>query len=349
MSNKILIEGSLIGNPYTGVYHYALQLGVSFSKIYKKKYDFLYLKRNNNNCFNAPKPFIQCKYTLYKYIVRHFWKPKIWHLIYHFSDMMPFDSKTKTLLTIHDLNFTYEPESGQSFEELQKRIDRADEIVVISNYVKNDVLKKCKIGGKTLSVIYNGCNLNEDLINSLSHDRIFEKRFIYTIGVMTRHKNFHILPYLLCNNDLFLIISGYERDLSYKKYILDKAIELGVSERVIFTGTVSEEDKFKYMRDCELFCFPSTTEGFGLPIIEAMRLGKKTLLSRHTVLPEIGGKYAYYLDSDDPEYLIDFSKSCLPQILEEKADRDNIISWAKKFSWDDAARKYAEIYNRLLN
>jgi glycosyltransferase involved in cell wall biosynthesis len=165
---------------------------------------------------------------------------------------------------------------------------------------------------------------------------------------MLPKKNFHILPYLLVGNHLYLIISGYEYDLRYKNQVIEVAKKLGVENRMIITGPVSESDKYRYIRDCEIFAFPSLAEGFGLPVIEAMRFGKKTLLSRHTCLPEIGGDCSYYLDSDDPEYLIDFAKNQLIDIINENADKEKIINWSKKYSWDEAAKGYEKLYDRLL-
>jgi len=121
-----------------------------------------------------------------------------------------------------------------------------------------------------------------------------------------------------------------------------------VEDRVIFTGPISDEDKFCYIRDCAVFAFPSIAEGFGLPVIEAMRFGKKTLLSKHTCLPEIGGPYAFYLDSDDSDYLKNFAVSDLPKILDEDIDEAKVREWASQFSWDRAAMEYEKIYRNLL-
>jgi hypothetical protein len=106
---------------------------------------------NNNNVFKRLKPLITVRYSIYKYLYRFFYRPKIWHTTYQLTDIVPFDKKVKTLLTIHDLNFLVErDENGihADLKRMQQNIDYADEIVAISNYVKNDIIKHCSLGIK---------------------------------------------------------------------------------------------------------------------------------------------------------------------------------------------------------
>ncbi len=111
-------------------------------------------------------------------------------------------------------------------------------------------------------------------------------------------KNFHVLPALLVGNDHELIISGVETP--YKSKIMEEAEKFGVTDRVKITGTISEEDKAWYYKNCTAFVFPSIAEGFGLPVIEAMHFGKPVFLSTHTSLPEIGGDAAFYFPTFEP-------------------------------------------------
>jgi glycosyltransferase involved in cell wall biosynthesis len=330
-------------------------LGIALNRRFGQLYRLCFLVKNKSKAFQGYKAARIFHYRWYKYFYRFFCRAKIWHITYQLTDIMPFSDNTRILLTIHDLNFLIEDEPADIADKLkriQQNIDKASAIVTISNYVKKDIEKHFDLKGKKVHVIYNGCNVDEMQIKSLKEreDQPYcpPGSYIYTLGVICRKKNFHILPYLLTGNDLKLVITGFVWDPAYKQYIQDIVKELHFEDRVIFTGPIPEEDKLRYIRDCALFAFPSIAEGFGLPVIEAMRFGKKTLLSKHTCLPEIGGSRAFYLDSDDPEYLKQFAVSGLPDILEKDVDEDKIREWAQRFSWDSAAVEYGKIYENLL-
>jgi glycosyltransferase involved in cell wall biosynthesis len=355
MKPNIIIEAGLTGNKYNGHYHYCKNLGIALNKRIAKLYNLCFLVKNNNTVFHIPQPAKIFHYSWYKYLYRFFNKAKVWHITYQLTDIMPFGNDVPVLLTIHDLNFLIEDEPAEitnKLKEIQRNIDRSSAIVAISNYVKKDIEQHLDLKGKQVTVIYNGCNVDETQIESLKERNDKQSypsnQYIYTLGVVCKKKNLHILPYLLTRNDLKLVITGFIQDPAYQKYIQEVARELHVEDRVIFTGPVSEEDKLCYIRDCAIFAFPSLAEGFGLPVIEAMRFGKKTLLSKYTCLPEIGGPFAFYLDSDEPDYLKKFAMSDLPKILEKDIDENKVREWAQQFSWDHAAVEYKKIYRSLI-
>jgi glycosyltransferase involved in cell wall biosynthesis len=98
---------------------------------------------------------------------------------------------------------------------------------------------------------------------------------------------------------------------------------------------------------CSGFLFPSLTEGFGLPPIEAMHFGKPTFLARRSCLPEIGGDAAEYFD--------DFQPSAMRRVVEQgllRHERENraavVQAHAAQFDWDVCARRYLDLYRRLL-
>ncbi|MGX1641750.1 glycosyltransferase family 4 protein [Sphingobacterium sp. NPDC055431] len=352
MKIKIIIEAGLTGNPFCGHFSYCKSLSQSFGKLFAHKYRFYFLRMNFNRVFKVENPVKLISYRLYKYLYRHLTKFQIWHITYQLTDLLPLQKNTKIVLTIHDLNFLKE-KSKEGIKKdlaiLQHNIDLSTSIVAISNYVKDDIEKYCQLNGKTVKVIYNGCSIDPKLINQLDQSNYFsEGEYIFSIGVIAPKKNFHILPYLLLDNQLKLVISGFIQDKSYYDHILNIAEQLGVRDRVHLTGPVSEMDKYRLYRDCSLFAFPSFAEGFGLPVVEAMRFGKKTLLSRHCSLPEVGGSLAHYFESEDVDYLKNFAVEELPAILNKNVNKKEIIQWSQQFNWDRAAAEYEEIYQQTM-
>ena len=144
-----------------------------------------------------------------------------------------------------------------------------------------------------------------------------------------------------------LFIAGITDDENYKEIIIKEAEKNGVAERVIFAGAINENDKQWYMKNCKAFLFPSLAEGFGLPVIEAMYFGRPVILSTATALPEIGGNEAYYFDDFEPENMRSVLTDALKNYKENPDAESKITARAKMFTWEDAAKKYFEVYRSL--
>jgi glycosyltransferase involved in cell wall biosynthesis len=348
---KILVDLERMRYPNTGLYHYCLHLGNALQQqehLHKARLGF-YLRKETLPLFEqSPLNYIQ--HSLDKHHMLFAAKFNIWHCTFQGSNYFPKSSKTKIVLTIHDLNFLYEelPHSRQKkfLHSLQRKINRADVVIAISEFVKKDMLHNLQATGKQVKVIYNGCNINDALAPSVPAI-VPSAPFIFTIGAINEKKNLHVLPGMLLHNDYFLVIAGTAHDENYKKKILDAAKNLDVDKRIIFTGAILESEKYWYLRNCLVFAFPSLAEGFGLPVIEAMHFGKPVILSKATSLPEIGGEYAYYFDEFDPFSM----QNTLEETLSDYTSRNNaakIIEWSQNFDWQTTAEKHWQVYESLL-
>ncbi len=128
-------------------------------------------------------------------------------------------------------------------------------------------------------------------------------KYLLALGMVLEKKNFHVLiNFLEKLTDYTLVIAG---DISshYARMILKTVNKMKLQNRVILPGIVSEDDKIFLYKNCSAFLFPSRMEGFGLPVIEAMRFGKPVFISNKASLPEIGGELAYYWNDFDPDYM----------------------------------------------
>ena len=346
-----MIDFERMKYPNTGLFHFCLHLGKALvaNKSHNNQLSF-YVPESVNGCFGNEVNYVN-QQAYHKLVFPGRSKYNIWHAAQQGTEYFPFGSKCKKVLTIHDINFMHDTNKSEHkknnyLEDLSKKISHCDFIVAISNFVMNDVLRYIPISPDKRKVIYNGCNIEEqDVIKEPIG--VPTSPFLYTIGVIAEKKNFHVLPPLLRNNNLRLIISGIVENEDYKQKIIAEAKKFGVHNRLTFTGAVSENDKQWYYKNCTAFVFPSLSEGFGLPIIEAMYFGKPTILSCKSSLPEVGGEHAYYFKNFDPDEMCEVLEKSLEHYTQTRP-MELIKQRAKNFSWQQAAGEYLNVYDSLF-
>ena len=349
IKNTILVTFDSMKYPNTGFFSFGKSLGealINQNKGRHKLYFYVYSKATW--LFNK-----RVSLVFYAKIHKFFFPEPARFALVHFTDqycrMQPQKVKSKKILTIHDINPVHELQYSKQmlekyFKKLRGHITSCDKIVTISNFVAGDILKYFPEAEGKLSVIYNGADKLE-----VAEDHIPQyqpqKPFLFTIGHVSAKKNFHVLPALLADNEYELIISGIETP--YKSKIIAEAEKFGVQARVKITGTISEEDKAWYYKNCAAFVFPSIAEGFGLPVIEAMNFGKPVFLSTHTSLPEIGGDAAFYFESFEPSEMQKTFKEGMAE-FKGKNMSEQLIAHATKFDWQETAKQYLALYDECL-
>lgn len=249
------------------------------------------------------------------------------------------------LLTIHDLNFLYEKKGIHRIKTLLKLkwfIKRSDCITVISEFAKQDLLAHVNIGNKPLHVIYNGIKNSDNEQQNKPNFVTDDTKFFFTIGQTRKKKNFQkLIPMMRFFPNYKLYICGKE----YHKYKdeLHKIKAQNHADNVFFTGEITEEEKNWMYAHCEAFLFPSLFEGFGLPVLEAMRHRCKIFSSRYTSLPEICKDYATYFDSFDAEDMAVTVKKG----LESWSRTSDLATKAREYSLGFNYKKYVESYLTL--
>jgi len=352
---SVLLDCERMKYPHTGLYHFCLNLGMNLIR-QKSSTDLItfLLPETGARMFGEKERYIRKKRVngiRIPFSLGYNFSPRdsafnVWHMTHQTSRYRP--AKARMVLTIHDLNFLYDNPSERKqrkyLQLIQDRINRADHIVCISNYCREDVRKKLNVKNKDVSVIYNGCSL---VSAPPAFDPVYKpnKPFLFALGTILPKKNFHVLPPLLAKFNGELVIAGAGGN-DYEKFILNEAKKFSVADRVKIIGSISEQDKYWYYSHCEAFLFPSIAEGFGLPVIEAMSLGKPVFLSTHTSLPEVGGPHAYYFRNFDPSAMQEELTRGLDNFSAGKKETE-IKTWARQFSWEHAAKAYWDIYRTL--
>lgn len=346
----IYLDCERMKHPDTGLYHYCVNLATSLLReACKRGVDNfgLYLPKDKKYFFG---PDVKVKtVSPFDRVILYDPKVKLWHMTTQLSRYQP--RGCKKVLTIHDLNFLYEPiteeQRRRRLRLVLKNLKGADAIVAISEFTKNDIERHLDIGNRHIEVIYNGCDVyNGPVIEPTVKPK---GRFLFAIGTILPKKNFHVLPPLLCGNDYELYIGGLLDSHEYAEKIMNVARRYGVADRVRLLGSVPEGQKHWFLSHCDAFLHPSLAEGFGLPVIEAMQYGRPVFLSDHTCLPEIGGRQAYFFNHEfDPEAMRREFEAGMSDFGNGIITADSVRKHALSFSWDEAARKYFDLYQRLL-
>lgn len=273
----------------------------------------------------------------------------IWHSLQQFPSHFP-NKRTAFILTIHDLNFLIEKSEAKQakyLKKLQSNCDRADVITAISYFVKQSIEKHINLRGKTIRVIYNGIEFDAEA-EAVKPSFAGTKKFFFSVGIFTPKKNFHVLVPLMKNFPNHTLILAGNNDTPYGKQIRHQLHEMGLTDRVILPGRVTDSEKHWLYSNCEAFLFPSVAEGFGMPPIEAMKHGKPVFLSKHTSLPEIGGDAAFYFPNFEEKEMAEILSSRLKYFTDnEPSLSEQIKTHAQKFSWTNCASQYISLYNEI--
>lgn len=129
---------------------------------------------------------------------------------------------------------------------------------------------------------------------------------------------------------------------------IQKYIEKNKIQNVIFTGFIPDSELNWLYKHCAAYVFPSLSEGFGLPGLEAMVQGAPVVSSNATCLPEIYGDAALYFNPNDPE---DIALK-IERVLGDNTYRKQLIAkgakQVKKYSWEKTAKQTLAVYNKAL-
>ncbi|HKF84950.1 MAG TPA: glycosyltransferase family 1 protein, partial [Candidatus Limnocylindrales bacterium] len=126
-----------------------------------------------------------------------------------------------------------------------------------------------------------------------------------------------------------------------------QADELGVGERVVFTGYVPEDELVLLYQAASLFVFPSLYEGFGLPVVEALACGAPAITGRNSSLVELVDDEDAFFDAADPASI----RTALARVLADSGLRERLRrpEVARQYSWERIAHRTAAAYGEVAS
>ncbi|MCM1358102.1 MAG: glycosyltransferase family 4 protein, partial [Prevotella sp.] len=261
-----------------------------------------YIRENNIDIFYITSPF-ESAFTLYK--KEWFDGVKVIMTVY---DIIPYVMKEKYLSDKNTYNW---------YMKCVENLRWADELFVISDSVKNDLVNYLKFNPENIHTIWGAVDDRYKIINinntekSLMLDKFgITKPFIMCTGGEDSRKNldgliraYSLMPENIRNSyQLVVVCKLSENGLKNLKSV---AISHNVGKDVIFTGFVSDEELLKFYNIATLMAFPSKYEGFGLPIVEAWACGTPVLTADNSSLKEIAGDSAILVNADIDQSIAD--------------------------------------------
>lgn len=231
--------------------------------------------------------------------------------------------RVKWITVIHDLEALHFPQNHSWMTNLWLRLSwynsvkTSKHVVSISDFVRNDIMKRYGIGSGRITTIYDPIVLDTDKgceFSQLAKQYGIEKgEYYYTVSKLNPHKNLSTLvkvfgeikkrgiKELPCK----LLISGVNGGM--KDELVSIATQYGLADELVLTGFVENEVRNSLYANAKSFLFPSIFEGFGMPPIEAILCGVPVVTTQCACIPEITQNMAVYVN--DPYSVDDWIQS----------------------------------------
>jgi glycogen(starch) synthase len=231
-------------------------------------------------------------------------------------------------------------------------------VIVCSDYMKNEVRGLFQVPKDKLGMIANGVNIDnyqaeasEDFRSKYANP---EEKIVFFVGRIVREKGIQVLlravPEILeQDQQVKFVVAGKGPFLSSLR---DHAAFLGISEKVYFTGFISDEERNKLYHTADLAVFPSLYEPFGIVALEAMATKIPVITSSAGGLDEFvkDGKNGLKVKPDNPQELVDSILYLLNNQSKSREMAETAYQFVKNYyNWDKIADKTEQLYIEVLN
>ena len=327
------------------------------SKDYKRRI-FLLKKNGVNNCYCDS--LIQEVYR-YSLMAREIAKEACYDII-HTHDWMTFPAgieaqKISNKPLLSHIHSTEIDRSGgheinpEVFKIEKNGIKKSDRVIAVINFTKDKILKNYNPNKNRIDVVYNAIDKSEFNVgaNYENHFRFYGKKIVLFLGRMTLHKGPDYFLYaakkvLEKNKDVIFILSG-SGDMDQQ--IIEQAADLGIADKVLFTGFLRGEELKRIYKMANLYVMPSVAEPFGITPLEALASETPVLISKQSGVSEILN-HCLKVDFWDVDEMANKILSVLENEELEECLVDNGFAEIDNFNWGNVAEKIIGIYERMI-
>lgn len=378
---RIAIDIRKIGKESTGDETYTINLIRELAKISEaERHQFLLLTDSDERSVGAMLPTLPANFSIKQVLPasKMLWTfyslPKFLQKnpvdVLHVQYIGPFflNRKISLVTTVHDVSFKVNPRwisRKDSFllnSFIPPTLKRSDSIITVSDFSKKEISRLFGTAAKKIKVTYpavssdskskNDKNSARDFVNKRFN---FEGKYFLHISSLQPRKN---VPEIIAafsafkkmkKSDSKLVLVGKRNGHNYDQMI-DKALaDSEFKDEIIFTGYVANELLPDLYRGAEAFIFPSSYEGFGLPILESFINEIPIVVTRDASLPEVGGDAVFYLE-DRPHRSLELAEIMNQIEMEEESVKKKTALGVERlslFSWEKMAKETLQIYEDL--
>jgi glycosyltransferase involved in cell wall biosynthesis len=281
-------------------------------------------------------------------------------LLHSLAFVSPVLAAPPTVVTVYDLSFKLMPERFRPAQRLYLNAltvhscRRARRVIAISESTRADLERYFGLARERIDVAYPGLEpafrpLPAEAVEAFRSRRGLPARFILHLGTLEPRKNLATLVEAFAKlrpaqPDMFLVLAG-ARGWWFED-LLRQVERLGLVEAVVFPGYVPEEELPLWYNAAAAFAYPSSHEGFGLPVAEALACGRPVVTSTAASLPEAAGEAALLVPPGDANALAAALERALQMGPDERARGP---AHAARFTWGATAAQTVASYQRALH
>jgi glycosyltransferase involved in cell wall biosynthesis len=285
--------------------------------------------------------------------------------VYHDPNFVPFRFRGPTVITAHDVSWVRHPECHPARRlaylraNFPKALRGADRIIVVSEFVRNELLECFTVDERKIDIVHNGVapcfrpHSSAETAEVLSRHGLTHGGYFAAVGTLEPRKNLHTalaahmrLPQAVRRAMPLALIGGD----GWLADTLNTALSASLADgSVRKLGYVSDADIPALTAGARAIIYPSIYEGFGLPVVEAMASGVPALCSTAPALREVAGPAARFCDPTDVEGFTD----AMRELIDDNALCARLgavgLERAQRFSWARSATETLAVYRKVVN
>ncbi|PNX49764.1 MAG: hypothetical protein BV457_00590 [Thermoplasmata archaeon M9B1D] len=247
------------------------------------------------------------------------------------------------VLTVHSTEFDRSGwlNPNQWFIDIERNgMEKANQIIAVSNFTKKVIVDKYRINPEKISVVHNA-------VYPISEGK--KQKIVLFLGRLTLQKGPEfflksakkVLEYENCK----FVVAGIGDMLPE---LIEKAVDMGIADKIIFTGRLSDEEVKHIYQIASVYVMPSVSEPFGITALEAISAGTTTIASKTAGFSE-AFKNCLKVDFWDTDEMANKIISILRYEPLRKTLSENGKKEINLFTWDNVAKKTLKVYREILS